>query len=366
MKRLWVRLSLGFSSIIIASMLALFITSLIYKSSPPPDHLRPNLEEISSEDIGEELNRFRDRVLTGITRKLLTVAGAGGVVGIIAGIWISRSLVSPLSELADAARVIGKRELSHRVVVRGSQEIVEVAAAFNQMAAELEQAELLRQNLMTDVAHELRTPLTVLQGNLRAILDDVYALDKEEVTHIYEQTLHLSHLVEDLHELAQAEARQLPLEIQTVNILPHIQTVTEVFESVAAEHDVYLAVDLPDSLPLVRVDTDRLTQVLHNILSNALRHTPAGGTITLHPSANQHEVCIMIKDTGEGIAPEHLPYVFDRFYRVDRSRTRTTGGTGLGLAIVKTIVEALNGRVTVTSLGLGQGTTVALYLPVCE
>jgi signal transduction histidine kinase len=296
---------------------------------------------------------------------LLILALAGGIVGIIYGVLISRSLTAPLNRLAEAARSIGARNLSRRVAERGSDELVAVARAFNDMAANLEAAEQLRRNLVADVAHELRTPLTVLQGNLRAILDEVYPLDKSEVARLYEQTRLLSRLVNDLHELAQAEAKQLPLNLQPTDPTQLIQTIGDTFRPAAEAKAVMLRTDLADSLPPIEVDPARLSQVLHNLLANALRHTPGGGAITLGAAPENGALRLTVADTGEGIPAEHLPHIFDRFYRADPARSRDRGGAGLGLAIARAIVEAHGGAIEAASAGApGQGTTFTIRLPV--
>ena len=296
---------------------------------------------------------------------LLTIAIVGGGIGIVFGVLMSRTLTAPLSRLAEGARAIGARNLTQRVEVKGSDEIVEVAQAFNEMAASLEQAEQLRRNLLADVAHELRTPLSVLQGNLRAMLDEVYALDKTEVAGLYEQTRLLSRLVNDLHELAQAEAKQLPLNLKETNLTQLIIATRDTFNPVAEAEGITIQTELPADLPSVEVDEARLAQVLHNILGNGLRHTPSGGTITIQAESTTDTVSLSISDTGEGIPPEHLPHIFDRFYRTDRSRSRDRGGTGLGLAIARAIVEAHGGQIDVTSNGVpGQGTTFTINLPL--
>jgi two-component system OmpR family sensor kinase/two-component system sensor histidine kinase BaeS len=303
-----------------------------------------------------------------LSHGLLLVAIVGGVVGILSGTWMSHSLTAPLSRLAAAARAIGARDLSHRVEVTGSDEIIEVAQAFNEMASKLEQAETLRCNLMADVAHELRTPLSVLQGNLRAILDDVYALDKAEVARLYDETRLLSRLVDDLHELAQAEAGQLQLNLQKTNLAELIQAAAATFNSATEAKSVTLSTQVPSDLPLVSADPSRLTQVLHNLMANALRHTPAGGKIVLSAgcdAADDGQIWLAVRDTGEGIAAQDLPHVFDRFYRADRARSRATGGAGLGLAIVRAIVEAHGGQVSAASDGLpGQGSIFTVRLPL--
>ena len=273
-------------------------------------------------------------------------------------------LVAPIRKLADAAHTVGAGDLAARVELpRSSREIDELAQAFNQMAADLQRAAETRRNLLADVSHELRTPLTVLEGNLRAALDQVVELDEEQVANLYQQTHHLIQLVNELRELTLAEAEQLPLDKQPVDVVALLEETVALFAPLAEEQKVMLSVQLPTSLPVAHVDRTRIRQVLHNLLSNALRHTPVDGTITLKASSAGDSVNISVEDTGEGIAPEHLAHIFDRFYRTDPSRSRATGGSGLGLAIVRAIVEAHGGTITVVSEGLGQGTTFTLSLP---
>ncbi|MCB0163580.1 MAG: HAMP domain-containing protein [Anaerolineae bacterium] len=296
---------------------------------------------------------------------LFTTAGLAAVGGIVFGILMSRTLTAPLNNLAEAARSIGARDLSKRVEEKGSDELIAVARAFNEMAADLESAEQLRRNLLADVAHELRTPLTVVQGNLRAILDEVYPLDQSEMARLYEQTRLLSRLVNDLHELAQAEAKQLPLNRDETDIARLVGTVSDTFRPSAEAKGITLNSEIAADTPPVQVDAARLTQVLQNLLANALRHTPEGGRITIQAGPDGDSLRLSVADTGEGIPPEHLPHVFDRFYRTDHARTRDRGGAGLGLAIVRALVEAHGGSIKVTSAGVpGQGSTFTILLPL--
>ncbi len=285
------------------------------------------------------------------------------IFGIGLGVWLSRTLTSPLSRLAEAARAIGDRDLSRRVEVKGSREVVELADAFNQMATNLERAELLRRQMMADVSHELRTPLAGLESNLRGALDKVYQLEEADLAQLYSQTHHLTQLVNDLHEIALAEAKQLPLSRKPTNLTYLVYETVDIFAPLAQEKAVKLQHNLAPDIQSASVDDLRLRQVLHNLLANAVRHTPEGGTITVNLSQDEAAIRIKIKDTGEGITPDHLPFIFDRFYRTDPSRTRDTGGTGLGLAISKAIVEAHEGTLTVTSEGLNQGATFMITLP---
>ncbi len=296
---------------------------------------------------------------------LLLVAATGGIVGILFGVLVSRSLTAPLERLAAAAQAIGHRDLHHRVTITGSREIVAVSRAFNEMASGLEQAETLRRNLVADVAHELRTPLSVLQGNLLAILDKVYPLDAEEIARLYSQTHLLSRLVNDLHELSLAESRQLHLNRQLTDIPQLLRSVIAAFGPTAEASSVRLELYTADDLPQVTLDPLRLTQVLDNLLGNAVRHTPSGGMISLSAMVSHAHLQIVVKDTGDGIAPEHLPHVFDRFYRMNRGRSRATGGTGLGLAIARAIVEMHGGQVAAVSDGVpGHGTAFTVQIPL--
>jgi signal transduction histidine kinase len=305
-------------------------------------------------------------VLEGLSRGMLTLAVIGGAIGVIFGVMVGRRLAAPLSRLTEAARAIGARKLSRRVKVEGTTEVKELARAFNEMAAALEQTEKLRRNLVADVAHELRTPLTVLQGNLRAILDEVYPLDNSEVARLYDQTRLLSRLVDDLHELSQAESKQLPLNLQSVQVDDLVDTIVATFSSLAVLDGVTLKVVVPPDLPPLLADSARLSQVLHNLLNNALVHTPKGGQITIRAEHSGDVLRLSVQDTGEGIPAEHLPYIFERFYRVDASRNRNTGGTGLGLAIVKAIVEAHGGHIAVASDAQGSIFTIEFPLEKIE
>lgn len=355
MNRLWVRLSLAFSGVIIVAILLMIVTGWLF--NPDSDFEGPRGQNISEAE-------FRER-LPGV---VLGMAAVIGLVGIGAGVWISRSLTAPLQELEEAAQAIGRQELGRRVHVEGSQEMVAVGRAFNQMAEVLEHSEQLRRNLVADVAHELRTPLSVLQGNLRAIIDDVYPLEKAEVARLYDQTRHLSRLVQDLHDLAQAEARALPLYWRPVDVVGLVRGAAQSFAPLAEEDEVRLEERFPAQSLTVNADAARLTQAVQNLLANALRHTSPGGAITIEVvadsgGAGDREVDIVVRDDGAGIEAQHLPHVFDRFYRADRSRSRHSGGAGLGLAIVRAIVESHGGTVSAQSAGVNKGSVFTVRLP---
>lgn len=358
MNRLWVRLSLGFSTVFLMVLMASLVTALFTN----PDFT--NAQENIPPEVLAYLDKMdRERRFPNATIFLATF----GLAAVTTGVLMSRSLTAPLAELEKAAQAIGLQNLSQRVEVRGTQEIQAVATRFNEMAGQLEEAESLRRNLLADVAHELRHPLHVLQGNLQAILDDVYPLSKEEIARLLEQTHHLTGLVNDLHELAQAEAHQLVLQKEITDMAALVKETAVAFKPIAASHDIALTVELLGPQPHLAVDAGRLRQVLGNLLGNALRYTPAGGKILVtavqEGDAQADTFQIRVKDTGIGIAAENLPRVFDRFYRADSARNRSTNSLGLGLAIAKAIVEEHNGQLQATSPGVGKGSTFTVSLP---
>ncbi len=302
-------------------------------------------------------------------RTSLLLAGllAAGL-GIGFSLFISRTLAAPLAVLARTARAFAAQDWNQRVAVQDQSaiaEVAEVAHAFNDMASALQQAETLRRHLIADVAHELRTPLSVLQGNLNAMLDGLYPLDMQEIATLYDQTRLLTRLVDDLHELAQAEAGQLPLHLTAVAAEALIWATATRFNTVADTQGITIEVSVPALLPPVQADPDRMTQVLQNLISNALRHTPTGGRIAIVAvvEASDRRVRFSVNDTGEGIAAEDLPHIFERFYRADKSRARSRGGAGLGLTIAQTLVEAMGGTIGVAST-LGQGSSFWFTLPI--
>ena len=370
MNRLWVRLSLTFSAVVLSVFL--IVGATIRLSQGDADDFPEGLELSPAEqeairvlEESESIERFSleaRRVFVPVAVTYMAVITGGAA--IVAGVLLSRRLTRPLTELQAGARAIGDNDLSYRVDITGTEEMADVARAFNQMAAQLEQAESLRRNLLADVAHELRHPLHVIAGNLRAILDDVYPLSKEEIGRLLEQTHHLTKLVSDLHELAQAEAHQLPLHKQVVDVAALVKETAVAFQPTAKAQGVTLQVELLGALPQLAVDTDRIRQVVNNLVANALQHTGENGRVTLTIEQKEDVLQVRVEDTGAGISPEDLPYVFERFYQTDGARNREDRGMGLGLAIVRALVEEHGGGVTAVSPGLGQGSTFTFSLPL--
>jgi signal transduction histidine kinase len=269
-----------------------------------------------------------------------------------------RRVVVPLGDLIDAAEKVEAGDYAVRVRPRGPRELRSLARAFNSMSARLESSEKQRQQLLADVTHELRTPLTVVQGNLEALLDRVYPADAEHLAPILDETRVLSRLVDDLRTLSIAEAGALPLHRELTDITAVVADAVASFRTQADSVGVALVTETPAALPQIDVDPMRLREVLSNLLANAIRYTPRGGSIRVSAAASDGRLTISVRDTGPGIAADALPHVFDRFYKSDESR-----GAGLGLAIAKSLVVAHGGEISATSEP-GQGTEMRFTLPV--
>ena len=291
----------------------------------------------------------------------------GGLLAVLAALVLtgilSRVILAPIRALTTAARKFGKGDFSHRVDCDNRTEIGELAASFNNMAENLENTEMQRRHMVADIAHELRTPLTNLRGYLEAISDGLVKPDEATIHSLSEEADTLSRLVADLQELSMADAGALKLIFDAVDAKEIVSDSVYGIQPKAASRSIELAVDFPDELPTVKADPYRLRQILNNLINNAVEHTPAHGTINVCANVRDNFMIFSVEDTGEGIPAEDLPRIFDRFYRVDKSRTRSTGGSGLGLTITKRLVEAHGGVIDVVSKP-GQGTTFTFSIPL--
>jgi two-component system sensor histidine kinase BaeS len=292
-----------------------------------------------------------------VDRSLLLATTLIAAIALLATWMLTRRIAGPIEELRGAARDLAQGNFGRRVDTRGSDEIAELGRTFNVMAAELENQQALRRNLVHDVAHELRTPLAALRCHIDSVTDGVSKDSRKEIAGANEEIDHLARLVDDLQEVALAEARELKLTISQASLGPIIESAAR---AAGLECDSRLRVTLDKNL-VVRADAVRLRQVVLNILSNAARYTPSGGTITVTAFQHDNDTVLEVHNTGSSLTAEELAHVFDRFYRADPSRQRASGGTGLGLSIVKNLVEAQGGRVW--SRSDDSGVSFAFALP---
>jgi two-component system OmpR family sensor kinase/two-component system sensor histidine kinase BaeS len=294
-------------------------------------------------------------VCLGVPICLVTIFGA--ILTPLIGSVLTRRIVIPLAEVITTAQEVAAGDLSARVNVHGASDIRLLSDSFNQMADALERNDTERRNMLADIAHELRTPLTIMRGSIEGILDGVYPLTEEQVAQVLQEVYILDHLVEDLRLLTLAETRQLPLNLQPVHLGTIAQNTLRLFEAEAAEKQMILRGNIPQDLPLVEADPLRIEQVIANLLSNALRYSPEiTGQITLSVEQTQNGVKLSVSDNGPGIPANDLPHLFDRFWRGDKSRARSSGGAGLGLAITKQLIAMHDGDIGVESR-LDEGST---------
>jgi signal transduction histidine kinase len=289
--------------------------------------------------------------LASVNQAIISSAIIAGIIALVLGALLFFQITAPLRQLRKAATAITNGDLNQRVTIHTRDEFGELGSTFNKMAESLSNIESQRQHLMADVAHELRTPLTAIQGTLEAMQDGVLPLDEEQIAALHAETTLLNRLIGDLRLLSLAETGQLKMELQKVYPNELIDQVVERMKPQVAQKGIRLESDIQDNPPKLWLDPDRINQVMNNLISNALRYTPENGVITIQTSyqSNANSFLVSITDTGSGIDPENLPFVFDRFYRADKSRTRSSGGSGLGLAIVKQLVEAHGGEVRAES-----------------
>ncbi len=302
------------------------------------------------------------RFLAAVNNNLWWAAFVAALAAAAMGFLLSWQILRPVRSLTVAAKRLAEGDLGQRVTVASTDELGQLGEAFNRMAVTLEQDEASRRNLLADVAHELRTPLTVIEGTADAILDGVFEPAPERIHVIKEEAALLAKLVADLRDLSLAEAGQLHLKREDINPTELVLKVVRSADATAQAKGVQLQLASDDDLAFVLADQVRLAQVVGNLVSNALRHTPKGGSILIKLQKDNQALLVKVTDTGEGIAAKDIPHVFDRFYRTDKSRARTSGGSGLGLAIARQLIEARGGRIWVES-ELGKGSTFYFTLP---
>jgi histidine kinase len=295
---------------------------------------------------------------------LLIAVLAASLTALIVSLFFSRSVLAPVRVMTYASQRIAEGHYAERVDLRGNDELSQLADSFNQMAEQLEQVENMRRQLIGDVAHELRTPLTAIKGVAEGLVDGVFPASAETYLQIHAEAERLSRLVDDLQELSRVESRATRLNIRSVDSSAVIQTVVKRLQFQFDEKRVALTSLTPRDSMYVLADEDRLIQILTNLIGNALQYTPENGSVTVSVERDKNEARVSVRDTGDGIPAEHLARIFDRFYRVDKSRSRAHGGSGVGLTIAKHLVEAQGGKIWAESAGKNKGSAFTFALPL--
>lgn len=297
-----------------------------------------------------------------INRTLLFGALAGAAIALLLGVLLSRTLTRPIRELTRATHAVAEGDLSQQVPVRSDDELGELARAFNKMSSELSRSVNARRQMTADIAHELRTPLSLILGHAEAVHDGVLPPSRDNFEIIREEATRLEHLVNDLRTLSLADAGELTMNLQDIAPERLLQEVASLYQYQAQQKNIGFQFDVNAPLSTIQLDPGRMTQVLTNILDNALRYTPEGGSILLSAKELKDNVQLAVQDSGPGLKAEELGRIFNRFYRTDASRQREDGGSGLGLAIAKSIVEAHGGQISAESVP-GKGLKVIITLP---
>jgi histidine kinase len=361
-----VKLLLSYLAVILISGVVIFTVSRLSIPAAYNRHMLGVPGMGGGQGLGQGSGMMVDqlRSFRVIFYEALTYAGIVSVIFTVAvSIYFSRRIVAPLTQMMNASQRISAGHYDERVQVNGNDELGQLGERFNQMAVELEQTETRRRQLIGDVSHELRTPLTSIKGSLEGLVDGVLPPTPELFLQIQKETDRLNRLVDDLQELSRIESGAYHLQIHPAELEKLALITIKRLSPQAARKSITINSRM-ENLPAVLADDDRIVQVLTNLVANAINYTPECGEINILGSVSGHFVQVSVIDNGMGISPDHIHHVFDRFYRVDRSRSRATGGgSGIGLTVTKSLVEAHGGRIWAESPGIGQGSNFSFTLP---
>lgn len=311
---------------------------------------------------GEAGAQFEERFLEHINSASLIAAAISGAASIVLAVLLAYFMLRPVNSLVQATEELARGDLSTRVEITKPEELARLGETFNQMADALEESDKRRKALTADIAHELRTPLAVQRAHLEALLDGVFPMTEENIATVLEQNQLLNHLVEDLRVITLTDSGELTLTLRPLNLKDLVTTTVEQFAAGTREKQIEIITSLENS-HTVLADGERVQQILHNLLQNGVRYAPEGGKLFVNLFYDEASAVLELRDTGEGIAEEVLPYIFDRFYRAERSRSKVAGGTGLGLAIARSLAEAHHGSLIAANHPDG-GAVFTLTLPL--
>jgi signal transduction histidine kinase len=371
-RHLGVKLFLSYLVVILVGVVVIASTAELVVPTAFDRHMAV-MSSMMSSMMGGSVQALDQSLFTNFRAAVTEAVGvaslAATIMAVITSLFVSRQVVAPVQAMMAASQRIAEGNYAERVQVPGDinkgeqDELGQLALHFNQMAARLEQTENMRRQLIGDVTHELRTPLTTIKGSMEGLIDGVLPANDETYTQIYHEADRLQRLVNDLQELSRVEARAYELHLSRTSLAEVVQATVARLDRQFEEKGVAISTQVPADLPAIQMDSDRIGQVLLNLVGNALQYTPSGGGVRIQAVHIPGEVRVSVMDSGIGIPPEHLPHLFTRFYRVDKSRARSHGGSGIGLTIAKHLVEAHGGRIWAESQGAGKGSTFTFTLP---
>ncbi|MCB0178119.1 MAG: HAMP domain-containing histidine kinase [Anaerolineae bacterium] len=352
--------------VVVTGVACLLLTTEIIISNRTLSAIQPRLAALTQAkdpvDVEMALAALQETYHNTLLFSLIIAALGATLAGAVTSLLLTTGIIRPLQQIALSSRRIAGGQYAERVEISDIEELDSVATNFNQMAAALEQVEQQRVALIGNVSHELRTPLTGIEGYLQGMMDGLMPSDAQTFAQMYQEVRRLRRLVDDLQALSRVEAGQIPLHLETFDLAPVVERVIKQLQPQAMAQSLSISTNCSGILS-VYADPDRTAQVLVNLMGNAIRYTPEGGDIKVTVKATPKFVEIAVQDSGQGIPPEALPYIFERFYRVDQSRSRSSGGSGIGLTISRHLAWAMGGELIATSEGEGQGSTFYFHLP---
>jgi signal transduction histidine kinase len=330
-----------------------------------PLSLSTTAAETGELPVGADSDLSPAGLFRNVFQQALLISGfATFVTAVLASLFVARRIVDPVQAISTTSRRLAQGFYRERTTINSDDELADLSGSVNQLAAALEQSEQRRMTLLADVTHELRTPLATIEGYVEGMLDGVVPANQQNLSLIHREAARLQRLIEDLELLSRVEAGSISVKSQHLDLVAVLKSLLYQFQPQFEMDGSRLELCLPADLPAVWADPDRLNQVLVNLLANAYRYTPAGGWVRIEVHCDDEMVCIAVIDNGIGIDPAHLPHLFERFYRVDKSRARKSGGSGIGLTISRHLVFAMGGEIWAESAGIGHGATFHVTLPL--